>query len=175
MDGDIFHYAIGETCILSLPYDSGRVQTLRNNVSVSRTKEAMAKSARDAAYRDWADCKRKLFCNARTKNNRLNDRENEHDTSKNALTAAQADLQQATSANTRAQSTYDKCHVEEIAREKREAEQRKKEAELQQQKELEQIKVGATKLETGKDYMLYGVIGLGFVSVLTFGFLLIKK
>lgn len=175
MDGDIFHYAIGETCTLSLPYDGGRVQTLRNNVSVARTKEAMAKSARDAAHKDWADCKRKIFCNASSKNSRLNDRENEHDTSKNALTAAQADLKQATTANTRALSTYDKCHVEEIARKKREAELKKKEAELQQQKELEQIKVGATNLETGKDYVLYGVIGLGFVSMLTFGFLLIKK
>jgi len=175
MEGDVFHNAIGESCVLKKPYDNGRVQTLRNNVSVARTKEAIAKTARDAAHKDWADCKRKLFCNASTKNNRLNARENEHDASKNAFATAEADLKQALNANSSAQTVYDKCHKEVLAREKQEAELKKKQAELQQQKELTAMKVGVTKFESGKDYALYGLIGLGAISSLVIGYLIFKK
>ncbi len=179
MEEDFFN--LTGSCTFNLPYPTGQLQTIRNNVSVANNKKAMAQASKDAAYKDWADCKRKLFCNASKKNGRLNDRENELRTATLAVESAEKDLKQAEAANRQEQGIYDKCRADEIKRE--EAERKAREAEKiaeaeekkrQQQIELEEIKVSSVNLENGKDYMLYGVIGLGIVSAIIVGFLAIK-
>jgi hypothetical protein len=172
-EGDIFS-AIGdimEPCELDLPYPDSRLQMLRDTVELRRETWAQAKAARDIAYKDWADCKRKLFCNAGPKNSTLNAREGEEEAARVALESAEKNLSQAVAANEDAEDDYRFC-VDQYARIM--SQQSKIESE-EQKLDIEEQKVSTVKLETSKDYAKYGLIGLGVAGLFVFGYLIFKK
>ena len=188
MYGDIFHNSVGNygnkdvfghrnatgitgTCTLNLPYPPERMQILLDQLSVARKREADAKQERDLAYKDWADCKRKLFCNASPKNSTLNEKEKIWDASRTELARAENELKQANEANKSEQTRYEKCRAQEKVDQAKQAEIEKQQAE----QNVELKKVSTANIEAKKDYALYGLIAVGVVSTLFFGYKLIKN
>ncbi len=161
-------------CKLNLPYPDRRLQMLMDQVSAARNREALAESNRAKAYTDYRDCKSRLFCRARPKQIRLKEKEVLKNTATLAYKAVKDDFAQAESANKSEQSTYDKCLIEEKRLQKEQAEMEALAAEQERIHEIESRKVATAGLETKKDYAVYALVGLGTVSILFFGYLLIK-
>ena len=184
---------ISGACILNQPYDPNRMQMLRDRVSAAQNILKQAEAEEAQALRDWQICKAKLFCNASSKDARLEEKQIATKSARKAYEAALADLAQAEKVNTAERAIYDKCHAEEIILQREqaaaEAKQAKLDAELAKQQavldaqtseethdfEIEAKKMATANLEVKKDYAVYGLIGLGAISVIVFGGLMLKK
>jgi hypothetical protein len=182
---DVFNNADGNIageCVLSLPYSQSQMEMFRNLLSLAEKAESDAHQERDVAYKDWADCKAKLFCNARPKDERLEEKEAAHDVAKIELERAQSELSRAERANLVEQNRYDDCYSQRLVFLQ---EQAKVDAELekvriaeqteQQKVGVEQSKVATSQIEAKKDYMVIGAVGVGIVSLMFISYLMLSK
>lgn len=186
-EGDVFNNCCGDVfkasgdisteCVMKLPYPDARMEQLLNMLSVARKNEADAHQERDKAIKDWQECKRKLFCNAAPKNRTLNEKEVIWDASRVELSRAEAEVQQAIDANGLVQQQYNECvsAQKDIFAQQSEMQSAMDVAATEKAKvEVQQTMASTESLKEKKDFLLYGLIGLGAVSVLFFGYKLIK-
>ena len=193
MENDIFNHCCNATgdimnatgCILASTPPADLAQ-LKKEVVRSKTNLAMLETqVLDLEHRASA-CQKALGFRCKKKygasKNELYDQRNakrvERDGAKKAYYLAVSNLKAVEKNDIKAKNEFSACQ-------KTEQEKALADAKIQEQKDIlaveqskvdvEESKVGAIKMETGKSYVVYGLIGVGAIVAIFLGYKLINK
>jgi len=180
--GDIMNASGVGACDPALPYPPSRIQMLRDAVSNANYEWSAAKADKQVKMKIWKECKKRIFCNARSEERDLDKAEAKESAMLTRYQSAKTDLAQAEKANKEADAQYDQCYEREQKRLADEAAAAQKAAELEAKKaaelaeiEVEEKKVAVAQMEAGKSYALYGAMAVGLIAVSFFGYKLISN
>jgi hypothetical protein len=155
--GDVFN---PPNCTLDAPYTDEELKGLRDTLSVATNNKAMAIANYQKCDTELKACLRKLFCPHKPKQERFDLAITEKKIAIAAYNSAKEEFNRADQQNKAAKAQYNICNSQQIDYIKAQPNQN----------------VSASAPEsTGSNYIKYGLIGIGVVTVLVFGYLKIKK